>query len=242
MFRIVFLGVFSAVAVIVACTVINAILRARRALRHGEVDHIRWHGDFEDLSSRDRICRHVLTGELQSRQCPNAFDCRECETHGKLLERHPLPAAPRNEEDMFGMSFPLDRFYHRGHTWARLDADGNMTIGLDDLGRRLLGAPDSVELPHPGERIETNGTAFRVRRNGVEVRVLAPVDGTVMEASGLGMRVRPDSLNLAHLLRGSEVRPWLMRELERLQGQSLADGGVPVEADAETVAEMFLEP
>lgn len=242
MFRLAFLGVFCIVAAIVLLTVIVAMVRAHRALRHQEAEHIRWHSDFADLPSRDRVCRHVLTGEFRSRQCPNGFDCRECETHAKLVDRHPLPAADRSEEDMFGMAFPLDRFYHRGHTWVRLDADGNMTIGLDDLGRRLLGTPDSVILPRPGDRIHANGTAFRARKQGVELRVLSPVDGMVIEAAEMSLRVRPDSLDVTHLLRGSEVRPWVMRELERLQGQTLADGGVPLEADVDTVAEMFLEP
>ena len=83
----------------------------------------------------DRACRHVLTGEFKSRECPHAFDCRECETHAKLIadirrrSRRPEPTA-----EIFGMSFPLDRLYHRGHTWARPEADGTVTVGLDDLG------------------------------------------------------------------------------------------------------------
>ena len=147
------------------------------------------------------------------------------------------------------MSFPLDRFYHRGHTWAKLEPDGTMTIGLDDLGRRLLGAPDAVELPQPGMRVEVNGTAFRVHKHGAEIRLLSPVDGKVLETGGPAsefyLRIRPDPLDVRHLLRGAEVRPWLMREMERLQltvSGGLADGGVPMEADSDALAEMFLEP
>jgi hypothetical protein len=65
---------------------------------------------------------------------------------------------------------------------------------------------------------------------------------------------------MRHLLRDAEVKPWLMRELERLQLAltmegaslpSLADGGVPVadiaaaypRTDWDAVCgEMFLEP
>ena len=47
------------------------------------------------------------------------------------------------------------------------------------------------------------------------------------------MRGGDQERDLRHLLRGSEVKPWVMRELERLQialspagvGTSLADGG-----------------
>jgi hypothetical protein len=247
--HVIFLGAFFSVAAIIVITLLQATMRSRRDLRAQMVDHIRWHSDFEDLSARDRVCRHVLTGEFKSRECPNGFDCRQCETHNKWVERHPTAAAERSEEDMFGMAFPLDRFYHRGHTWVRLDPDGMMTIGLDDLGRRLLGTPDAVDLPLKGARIETNGEAFRVRKQGTEVRVLAPVDGEVIETGGpeaeYYLRVRPEPLDVRHLLRGSEVRPWLMREMERLQlagSGSLADGGIPMEADMDAVSEMFLAP
>ena len=108
----------------------------------------------------------------------------------------------------------------------------------------------------------TNGTAFRFRKRDADVRVLSPIDGEVIETGGPDrpwyLRVRPDPLNVTHLLRGAEVRPWLMREMERLQlalsqegaAPTLADGGVPVadiaasypEADWDAVCgEMFLE-
>ncbi|MBZ5620347.1 MAG: hypothetical protein LAQ69_16710 [Acidobacteriia bacterium] len=258
-----FLGAFYTVLLVVAATLLAATLHSRCALHAQMVDRIRWRSDFHDLPECDRVCRHVLTGELKSRECPHAFDCRECETHPKLLARHPLPPAGEPEEDFFGMSFPLDRFYHRGHTWAHMEPDGTMTVGLDDLGRRLLGVPDAVDLPQPGTRVHANGTAFRVHKRDADVRVLSPVDGRVIETGGPDrgwyLRVKPEPLDVRHLLRGAEVRPWLMREMERLQlalsqegaAPTLADGGVPVadiaacypEADWDAVCgEMFLEP
>ena len=258
----IFLGAFYTVLVVVAATLLAALLRSRRAMRHERVESIRWHADFHDLPAADRVCRHVLTGEFQSRECPHAFDCRECVTHNKLVEKHPAGAVREPEEEIFGMAFPLDRFYHRGHTWAHLETDGTMTVGLDDLGKRLLGSPDAVDLPQPGMRVHANGTAFRVRKRDADVRVLSPVDGEVVETGGPRcpwyLRVRPEPLDVRHLLRGSEVRPWLMREMERLQlalsqegaAPTLADGGVPVadiaavypETDWDAVCgEMFLQ-
>jgi hypothetical protein len=262
--HIIFLGAFYTVLVIVATTVINALWRSRRDLKRMRVESIRWHSDFHELPTADRVCRHVLTGEFRERTCPNAFDCRECEVHGKWIAKHPV-AAGEAEEDIFGMLFPLDRYYHRGHTWARAEADGTVTVGLDELGSRLLGTPDTVELPAPGTRIEANGTAFRVHKRDADVRVLSPVDGEVIEtggpAAGWYLKVRPAAAGeagLRHLLRGAEVKAWLMREMERLQlalvaegaAPTLADGGEPVadiaasypEADWDAVCgEMFLQ-
>jgi hypothetical protein len=263
----IFLGAFYTVLVVVGTTVLKALWRSNRALAKGKAEDVRWHADFHDLPAADRSCRHVLTGELASRECPNAFDCRHCETHAKLVALHPVEvAAPGAETDLFGMSFPLDRMYHRGHTWARPEADGTVTVGLDDLGARLLGRPDAVDLPAPGTCVHANGTAFRIHKREADVRVLSPVDGEVVETggadSGFFLRVKPlaGTIDMRHLLRGAEVRPWLMRELERLQlaltmegatAPSLADGGVPVadiaaaypQTDWDAVCgEMFLEP
>ncbi len=261
--HLIFLGAFYTVLVIVATTVVNAAIRSRRDLRARKVEQIRWHSDFHDLPAADRVCRHVLTGEFKSRECPNSFDCRQCETHAKWIEHHPAAAA--SDEDLCGMNFPLDRFYHRGHTWVHAESDGTVTVGLDDLGGRLLGDPDGIDLPPAGSRVEVNGTAFHVRKRGTDVRVLSPVEGEVVETGspdqGWYLKVRPAESGeraFRHLLRGAEIQPWLLREMERLHlvltaegaAPSLADGGVPVndfskacpEADWDAVCgEMFLE-
>lgn len=264
--HIIFLGAFYTVLVVVASTLIAAARRSRRDLLALRVEEIGWHADFHELPACDRVCRHVLSGEFQSRECPHAFDCRHCETHAKLIELHPMERSANPGEDLFGMAFPLDRFYHRGHTWAQPQADGTITVGLDELGQRLLGVPDAVVLPQAGERIYANGTAFRVQKRDANVRVLSPVDGEVVETGGTDrgwyLRVKPEGtseLTFRHLLRGTEVKPWLMREMERLQlalstdsgAPTLADGGVPVDdiaacypkTDWDAVCgQMFLEP
>jgi hypothetical protein len=266
----IFLGAFYTVLLVVSATILGALWRTNGRLNEGKAEAIRWRSDFHDLPAADRSCRHVLTGEFASRECPHAFDCRECKTHAKLIAVHPpvhaAVSGDADEAEIFGMSFPLDRMYHRGHTWARPEADGTVTVGLDDLGARLLGTPDSVDLPEPGSRVQVSGTAFRFHKREADVRVLSPVDGEVVETGGVDrgfyLRVKPlsGSIDMRHLLRDSEVKPWLMRELERLQlaltmegasVPSLADGGVPVsdiaaaypKTDWDAVCgEMFLEP
>lgn len=263
--HIIFLGAFYLVLGAVVATLVAAAIRSSRALRADQAEAIRWHSDFESMPACDRVCRHVLTGEFQDRLCPHAFDCRECETHSKLIEQQPLPLVAEPEEDVFGMAFPLDRFYHRGHTWARPEPDGTVLVGLDELGARLLGQPDALQLPQPGDHIHANGAAFHARRRNAEVRVISPVDGEVVETGsaerGWYLRVKPagnDTNTFRHLLRGAEIKPWILREMERLQlaltaegvAPALADGGVPVAdiaaaypaADWDAVCgEMFLE-
>ncbi len=256
MSELIFKGAFLTVLAVVGVTVLYALWRSRRPTR--QEAHVRWHSEFHDLPTGDRCCRHQLTGEVRGRECPNAFDCRGCQTHPKLKQAS-LGSA---EAEVYGMAFPLDRFYHRGHTWVRVETDGAVTVGLDELGKRLVGVPDAVDLPAPGVRVHANGTAFRVKQRDADVRVLSPVDGEVVETGGADrgwyLKVRPENQNFTHLLRGDEIRPWMLREIERLQlalsvegAPTLADGGVPVEdipascpkADWDAVCgEMFLAP
>ena len=106
------------------------------------------------------------------------------------------------------------------------------------------------------------GTAWKLRQRGDEFRVLSPVDGEVLETGspddGFLLKVRTEGVD-THLLRGAEVQPWVMRELERLQvliapdpnAPALADGGVLVDDAPEAFpeanwaavwGEMLLEP
>lgn len=260
--NLIFLGAFYSVAALVAATVVLAVLRARRAAAEDAAGRIRWMGVFHDLPPQSRTCRHALTGELPGRTCPNGFECRRCSTHAEQMKSQAAEIW-QTQEEVFGMTFQTDRLYHRGHTWVRPEADGTVTVGLDELGRRLIGVPDGVELPRAGTRWQANGTGWLIRKRGAAVHVLAPVDGVVIESraaeDGGCVCVRPTSgtFDLRHLLTRDELAPWILREMDRLQlalsatgVPALADGGLPVddisanypEADWDAVCgEMFLQ-
>jgi glycine cleavage system H protein len=261
-YHVVFFGALYSVLATVAGSLAVALWRARRDAREGRAAAIAWHGAFEELPTSARACRHQLTGEAPGRACENGFDCRRCTEHLHLQElRRSQAVAPAEH---FGFDLPLDRLYHRGHTWVRPEADGTLTVGLDDLARRLVGTPEGVELPAPGTLLETNGAAGRLTARGSDVRVLSPVDGTVVETRGGGadftLRVDPrGASDLRHLLSGDEARAWALRELERLQralgpgelGAALADGGelvadvgaaLPRDRFDALLGEMLLEP
>ncbi len=260
--HIVFLGLFYLVLAVISATLALSLLRVARDFRARRAEAICWQATFPDLPARERVCRHEFTGEFQHRLCDKAFDCRECQTHTALVAKH--PPAP-GEPDTFGLNFPLDRFYHRGHAWAHPEPDGTVTVGLDALGARLVAGPEAIELPAIGTHIQTNGTAWHVRKRGADVRILSPLDGEVVETGvpqdGWVLKVKPDGgqFDARHLLRGAEIRPWIKREMERLQAAlapanhlpTMADGGVPMDdiaagypdADWDAVcSEIFLQP
>ncbi len=242
--NIIFLGIFFSVVAIIGATVLLSFRRALHSIKTNSMESIRWESEFHDLPIAARTCRHEFTGEFKRRTCDNGFDCRSCVTHGNLMKNkatnsdlieHPIHA--------FGFTIPIDRLYHRGHTWVKSNATGTYTIGLDDFASRLVGTPEGIELPKPGTRLQVNGSAWSFKKGHTDVRILAPLDGEVVAASdgseGWYLKVRPltPSVDTKHLLRDQEIVPWFLREFERLQmkladpkiGLTLADGGTPVQ-------------
>ncbi len=238
--HIAFLTIFGGVVAIVAATVVIALRRTRKSLSHKSLERLQWESEFEDLPLFARACRHQMTGETPSRTCHQEFDCRRCATHSLFLAKQsPELTAASPDQSLYGLAMPLDRYYHRGHTWVKPEDDGTYTIGLDDLALRMIGKPEQVDLPAVGAEIAAQGTGWTMRKAKASLRVLAPMDGVVVEhgneETGWFLRIQPKDgkANLTHLLRGSEVRPWTLREIERLElslspnglGFSLADGG-----------------
>ncbi|HTY84268.1 MAG TPA: hypothetical protein VMB19_08610 [Silvibacterium sp.] len=240
--HVLFLSLFFAVALTIAGTVLSAALHTARDFRTHRAAALCWKLNFAELPQSDRRCRHELAGRVASRTCDNAFDCRHCK---KYAEFAALPArvGDRDISRELGMNYPSDRLYHRGHTWVKVEDDGTLTVGLDELADHLVGNPDSVALPEIGTQLEPNQTAWRMKKNGNEIYVHSPIEGTVVgigsHGQGWYLKIQPrkdprNPLMLRHLLRGPEVHGWISREMERLQVQlrdphtapSLADGGV----------------
>jgi hypothetical protein len=260
--HVLFLCLFFVVALTILMTVASAVWRTLNDFRDRRAIDLCWKTDFAELPKADRRCRHELAGRVMSRICDNQFDCRHCDNYSRFAV---LPATGLTND--LGLDYPGDRLYHRGHTWVKLEEDGMVSIGLDAFADHLIGKPDSVELPDLGRELEVNQVAWRIKKNGQEICVRSPLEGTVISLGGrddswyLKMRPRLDPRepnSLRHLLRGPEVHGWISRELERLQLQlrptgsqpSLADGGVLVhglmdalpESDWNTVlADTFLD-
>lgn len=238
--HMIFLGTFFSVVIVIVATLTLALVRAFTAFRRRRHETIQWKADFEDLPLAARVCRHQITGEVMARTCHDEFDCRSCAVHPAFLAgRTPAVAPAGTEESMFGFVMPLDRYYHRGHTWVKDEGDGVYAIGLDDFGSRMIGAPDAVDLPGVGTPLAANGKGWLLKKGRASLRILSPIDGVVVQTGSaqdewfLKVRGGEPAGGTRHLLRGEEVRPWIMRELERLQlavapadiGMSLADGG-----------------
>lgn len=156
---------------------------------------------------------------------------------------------------------PADVALHPGHTWARMEEDGTVAVGLDDLGHRMVGAVDGMSLPSPGSRVEQGERAVMLEAGGKQVGLLSPVDGEVVATNaaardgsapygeGWLFKVRPTrwARNAAQLLKGEAAREWVEEQGRKLTmrlapemalAPAMHDGGAPLpgmarELDAE---------
>lgn len=155
---------------------------------------------------------------------------------------------------------PAGVYLHPGHTWARLEADGLVAVGADDLAHKLVGATD-VALPGLGDHVMQGEPALELGDGEKTVPLLSPVDGTVVAVNS-AVKERPGGLadpygaswlfkvkaprlaaNLRQLMREGAARRFMTEAEGQLAlrlspelGHVLQDGGAPVHGIARALS------
>jgi glycine cleavage system H lipoate-binding protein len=127
---------------------------------------------------------------------------------------------------------PLGYFFHPGHTWARIQEKGLVTVGADDFAHKALGRIDRIALPKVGQELKSNTPAFKLVQGQKEASFSAPVNGTVLEVNekliknpellkeqpyktGWVLKMRPSSISedLKPLYIADKAVSWLKTEI-----------------------------
>lgn len=82
------------------------------------------------------------------------------------------------------MKVPQDLRYARTHEWARLEADGSVTVGITDHAQELLGDLVFVEAPEVGRRFAQGQECGVVESVKAASDIYAPVAGEVTAVNG----------------------------------------------------------
>lgn len=82
------------------------------------------------------------------------------------------------------MNNPADLKYTKTHEWARLEADGSVTIGITDHAQQLLGDMVFVENPVLGRKLAQGEECAVVESVKAASDVYAPLAGEVIAANG----------------------------------------------------------
>jgi glycine cleavage system H lipoate-binding protein len=209
-----------------------------------------WRQTMRELPYNQRECRHMLTGRVQYRFCSNNYRCNVCEFDQELDEADLLDAPGTvHPRAVAGFQMADSYYYHRGHSWGRIEHGGFVRLGIDDFALRLLGPPTDITLPKIGSHLEQTEVGWTLHRDDKIAGVLAPTDGVVLATNQKALQqlekarkdpygegwlvvVEPRNLkkNLKNLLFEQEAAAWLTAEAQRLEALVMNVYGLPLAA------------
>ncbi|MFJ2333464.1 glycine cleavage system protein GcvH [Pseudomonas helleri] len=91
-------------------------------------------------------------------------------------------------------NIPADLRFAESHEWARLEADGSVTVGISDHAQEALGDVVFVELPEVGTVFAAADTAGVVESVKAASDIYSPVSGEVIAVND-GLADAPEGLN-----------------------------------------------
>lgn len=132
-----------------------------------------------------------------------------------------------------GYKLPDELYYTKDHTWAKIEDNGTVTVGLDAYGAKAAGNIEFIDLPMEDDEFEA-GEAFGSLESAKWVGgLLMPVTGTIIEVNeaieddldilkenpyveGWLIKIKPKNLkdDLKGLIHGLDVGTWLKKEIE----------------------------
>lgn len=91
-------------------------------------------------------------------------------------------------------NIPAELRYAESHEWARLEADGSVTVGISDHAQEALGDVVFIELPEVGKTVSSGDQVAVVESVKAASDIYAPVSGEVIEVNE-ALADAPESVN-----------------------------------------------
>jgi glycine cleavage system H protein len=89
---------------------------------------------------------------------------------------------------------PGDLRFLKSHEWARVEDDGNVTVGISDHAQSQLGDLVYVELPAVGDAVEAGNGCAVVESVKAASDVYAPISGKVIRVND-ALTDKPEIIN-----------------------------------------------
>lgn len=81
--------------------------------------------------------------------------------------------------DEHSVAAPNGLYFDKSHTWAFMEKDGTVTVGIDDFLQHVTGPVTRVEMKNPGEKIKKGDLLFSIIQFGKQLKIAAPISGTI---------------------------------------------------------------
>lgn len=100
--------------------------------------------------------------------------------------RKQAPAIPDFNDSLTGFSensveVPKGVYFNRSHSWAFMEKDGNVSIGIDDFLQHVTGPLTRVEMRKPGEKVKKGEYLFSIVQFGKRLSLYSPISGVIKQ-------------------------------------------------------------
>lgn len=227
--------------------------QAGKKLTGKRAEIISWQDRLNTMPISKRPCIHHMKGRIEFRSCTNEYRCGNCDFDQYFNDQFSVHAmmSPINLLNISGINVPQGYYFHRGHTWVKIEEDNSVRIGIDDFALRMMGPLSRIEAPLMGKKITHDEASILVKRGDHSAEMLAPVSGVVMAinpelreegslannspySEGWVMKVEPDNLReeIKNLMINQETDDFIKGQVdmlydlvEEVSGPLAADGG-----------------
>jgi glycine cleavage system H lipoate-binding protein len=212
---------------------------------------VSWKEKLMALPVSRRPCIHHMKGRIEFRACAQEYRCGDCELDQYFYDQYFVHAVvkPVDVLEVDGFKIPQGYYFHRGHTWAKMEEGTSVRVGMDAFALRLLGPLDGVEAPLMGKEVKQGRADISVIRGENRAKVLSPVSGVVTSINpklreegcratedpyteGWILRVHSNNLrqDLKALMINKETGDFMKAQVDRLY-RVIEETGGPLTAD-----------
>ncbi len=76
---------------------------------------------------------------------------------------------------------PNGIYYDKTHTWAFMDQNGVVKVGIDDFLQHVTGPITRIKMKNHGKVVKKGEQIFSIIQNGKQLNLYSPVSGTIIE-------------------------------------------------------------
>lgn len=81
------------------------------------------------------------------------------------------------------LQIPQGVFFNKNHTWAHLEKNGQVKVGLDDMLHHLVGRSHYEILKSSGDRFKKGDVLTEIVQNDKKLKIHAPVSGKIIKSN-----------------------------------------------------------
>jgi len=96
--------------------------------------------------------------------------------------------------DQNSLRSPGGIYYDKSHTWAFMEQNGRVKVGIDDFLQHITGPITAIKLKKVGENISKGDLVLSIIQKGKQISLYSPVSGTI-EEQNVALNTHPSKIN-----------------------------------------------